>query len=155
GKLLWRKILSITHSMPTPYEIFDERTQTVIVATDLPSLVVRLKQHYVRSGFGNLDHNLILAVVCERYPDECEPQSMTWLQAAKNFVASMKAWNYAGRPIVNDELFEHRKEICSECEHRRGWRAIDVTWCSLCKCGTGGTSLKLRMETEKCPAFKW
>lgn len=52
-----------------------------------------------------------------------------------------------GQPVVADEaLINERKKICEGCNHLQRGR------CSLCGCNF---SMKIRLNTERCPISKW
>ena len=137
------------------YSIYEPRSETIIRATTIDSLILRLRQHFARLGQGNLSFELARALVCDEFPSECEPQIPSLLEAARNFIKAMKQWHSQGRPIVPDEVFEERKAVCLVCEHWRGWHSGEIGYCSRCKCGSGKLSLKLKMATEHCPLYKW
>jgi hypothetical protein len=104
---------------------------------------------------GNIDAELAKSICCERYPEECGERSLTLIEAAKHFVKSMREWHTQGRPVVPEEVFAQRKATCLVCDHWRGWHSGEIGYCSICKCGAGRLSLKLKMATEKCPKDKW
>lgn len=140
----------------TEYELFEERSQTLLRSTSLDGLITSLRQHFQRLSLGALDYQTARAVVCLSYPGECETLPLPLVESAKSFLDSMKRWNLQGRPLASDEEVKRRESICAACVNLRGWRELGVVWCGICRCGVGGkVSLKLRMESEKCPVNFW
>lgn len=138
-----------------PYLFFEERSNTMVHASSLAQLITRLRQQYGRTGMGNIDYELVRALVCERYPQECETLPIPLIENAKHFIKAMKDWNRGGRLRVSEETFNQRKSTCLACPNWRGLHSAEVGFCSLCKCSAGKLSLKLWIPTEKCPAGKW
>lgn len=94
--------------------------------------------------------------ICNEHPEWCHEMDdtgnpVTMLQAGGNLVKSTWRWAKAGFPMADDATFNTRQAICLACPHSRGWRDYGVMWCKLCGCHNGKKSLKLRMQTEKCP----
>lgn len=66
---------------------------------------------------------------------------------AKNLSNSLIQWNRAGRPVVNNEQWNKRLNICRQCQY---WEEIgnsQIARCKKCGCSSG----KLLLATSKCP----
>lgn len=85
------------------------------------------------------------------YPREPKP-SLTLIQKAKNFAASVAKHVAAGMPQASDEEVARRFAICQGCEH------FDGKACKKCGCPVVREKKfisKLSWANEKCPVGKW
>lgn len=62
-----------------------------------------------------------------------------------NFAKAIGEWAGKGFPVVSNEQFTSRYDVCRACENWTGYR------CKICGC----TKMKLWLETEKCPERRW
>ena len=76
---------------------------------------------------------------------------MTLLDMAKNFTKTMAHWARAGFPVVEEEEFKKRAELCSACPHWHEEARHGLGRCDQCGC----TRQKLFVKTTRCPIGKW
>ncbi len=72
-----------------------------------------------------------------------------------NFAAATARWAKAGLPVVADDQFKQRLNLCRNCP-KGYWQ--ETARFGLGKCaspGCGCTKLKLWLATEKCPLGVW
>ena len=65
----------------------------------------------------------------------------------KNFSREALKFVAAGAPIVEQDVYEERLNICNSCEH-----LIDGNKCGKCGCTM---SVKCKWGTSACPIKKW
>ena len=66
---------------------------------------------------------------------------------AKNLTNALIQWNRAGRPVVSNQQWNKRLNICRQCKF---WEEIgnsQIARCKKCGCSSG----KLLLATSKCP----
>jgi len=76
---------------------------------------------------------------------------MTLLDMASNFASSVAQWAKAGAPVVTEEQFKQRADICNRCEFFDPAAFGGRGRCTKCGCST----YKLFLATSKCPIEKW
>ena len=81
-------------------------------------------------------------------PPPPKPQKPpTTLELAANYAKSTARWVKAGRPVVSEDEFNRRLNICMSCEHVRLKPDGAMKKCAKCGC----RRKKLEWATEKCP----
>ena len=76
---------------------------------------------------------------------------MTLFDMAQNFTTSVAEWVKAGAPVVKEEDFKKRVEICQACEFFDQQAFSGRGKCKKCGC----SSYKLFLATSSCPIKKW
>ena len=76
---------------------------------------------------------------------------MTLFDMAQNFTSSVAEWAKAGAPVVTEEQFKKRVEICQGCEFFDAKAFGNRGKCTKCGC----SSYKLFLSTANCPIEKW
>ena len=76
---------------------------------------------------------------------------MTLLDMASNFASSVAQWAKAGAPVVTEEQFKQRADICNRCEFFDPAAFGGRGRCTKCGCST----YKLILAPSKCPIEKW
>lgn len=71
----------------------------------------------------------------------------TTLELAANYAKSTARWLRAGKPVVPEDEFHRRLDICMACEHVRLNTDGTMRKCSLCGC----RRKKLERATDECP----
>ena len=69
----------------------------------------------------------------------------------ENFAGSVAEWAKAGAPLVTEEQFKERAEICQKCEFFDAQAFGHRGKCTKCGCST----YKLFLSTSRCPIDKW
>lgn len=94
---------------------------------------------------------------CMDVPDAPIETSPNWTQLAVNFTTAMVRWISAGMPVVSWAEMKRRYAICSgddsnpRCPQFSHFAGTFITKCSKCGCA----SVKLALQTEKCPIGRW
>ena len=77
------------------------------------------------------------------------------IQQGKNWLDDTAKWIRAGKPEVDDTVYQQRRAACNAC----ALRIPSTDQCSLCGCRLYATVIgdKLRRATSQCPAIppKW
>jgi hypothetical protein len=103
-------------------------------------------------------------VMCESTPSACrdmgtvtEEKEPSLVQMAKNFTSSMINWAQQGFPVSSYDLYRERHVKCAgdennpRCPSFSRFAGTGIAKCGRCGC----TSLKLWVQSEKCPLGKW
>lgn len=88
--------------------------------------------------------------VTERISGLMEP---TAVEIATNGIKAFSRWLKAGLPVVDEDVFRHRRSVCESCEFWKPDARAGLGKCNHKGCGC--TKLKWWLKTEKCPAGKW
>ena len=80
-----------------------------------------------------------------------EANSPSMLKMLQNFTNATFRWASAGFKIADDETLAKRQAICDTCQYWKASARLGMGKCLKCGC----TSLKLKFDTEKCPAGSW
>jgi len=76
------------------------------------------------------------------------PPEPSLLEMAGNFTGAMAKWFAAGLPVVKEEEYKRRTEICDRCSY---WDPNGNWFMGKCKApGCGCTTLKRWLATEQC-----
>lgn len=74
------------------------------------------------------------------------------IQKTKSVTYSAIEWARAGFPVVSNEEYERRSEICHSCPFFDVSAFFGDGKCNKCGCDF---KLKSKMATESCPEGKW
>jgi hypothetical protein len=76
---------------------------------------------------------------------------MNLFQLASNFTESVAEWVKQGAPVVTEEQFKKRADLCNGCEFFDKEAFAGKGRCLKCGCST----FKLFLATSSCPINKW
>jgi hypothetical protein len=94
---------------------------------------------------------------CYEVPDVPKEPGKNWAELAVQFTASLGWWILNGAPLVSWEGFKKRHTQCAgdentpRCPEFSTFAGTGLAKCGKCGCST----VKLFMETERCPLNKW
>jgi hypothetical protein len=94
---------------------------------------------------------------CVDIPDAPIETSPNWLTLAAQFGTSLARWIMAGAPLVTWEGFKARYVQCTgdeehaRCPYLTKFASFGIPKCGGCGCST----VKLFLETERCPKGRW
>ncbi len=78
--------------------------------------------------------------------DKIKPKERTLVETGLGFLKDTSKFILNGLPVLNDEDYTKRLEICNSCEFRKNHT------CSICSCYL---PIKARWKTTECPEKKW
>lgn len=87
------------------------------------------------------------------YTSAYNPIEPSLNEMASNFMAATLRWVSAGLPVVQQEIYDSRMNICGNCEFWDSNARLGLGKCKALGCGC--TKLKQWLATEKCPKGKW
>lgn len=79
-----------------------------------------------------------------------QPVEPNFFGKAVNYLNDRAEWISFGKPMVTDEVYEHRRAICNGCPDRN----VESDVCKWCGCPLHATKLgdRLRWGVPPCPA---
>lgn len=77
--------------------------------------------------------------------------SPSLIEMSANFTGAMVRWVKLGFPVVQEEVFQKRLEICRGCQFWDEDARFGFGKCQKCGCG----KTKMYLATESCPLGKW
>ena len=81
-----------------------------------------------------------------------QEQNPKFIEKVGSLLKSLTIWASAGCPVVNEEEYVGRINICAACDKCELDKDNVPIRCKLCGCSL---SYKVPLSTSKCPLDKW